>query len=93
MFFLLIYIITITILLSTIQILITNYYLILLSTIQILHNNKIYRIFHALSTHLKSPKLKLNSYKTSQWAKMVILQTFVDISRELNVAGAVGSLF
>ena len=29
----------------------------------------------------------------AQWAKMVILQTFVDISRELNVTGAVGSSF
>ena len=28
-----------------------------------MHNNKIYKIFYALSTHLKSPKLKLNSYK------------------------------
>ena len=29
----------------------------------------------------------------SQWATMVILQTFVDISSELNVTGAVGSSF
>ena len=33
------------------------------------------------------------AYRHPQWAKMVILQTFVDVSRELNVTGAVGSSF
>ena len=30
-----------------------------------MHNNKIYKMFHALSTHLKSPKLKLNMLRPS----------------------------